>query len=191
MAKSVLERCDYVVGEKENFDYFAAVGSYKDGEETKYAVGAYLSVPAKFKTEDADINKALLLWCKRMASADNAGIPAKIKAGDITIEEAASAIMSYNGENFLERLNETKTRREGGAVKVDSTETLAIRKLAAILRAKNADGNVPADFPRAADPPLTEKGIVNYNAWAKVAKAEGHKWYATALKLVSSDKGFD
>jgi hypothetical protein len=194
MAKTVLERCDKVVGVKEGSDYFAAIGSYKTGEgaaqETHYALGAYLSVPAKFKTGDADVDKALLLWCKRMTSADNAGIPGKIKAGEITIDEAAAVIQSYDGEDFLVRLNETKVREGGGAGKIDSTETKIVKKIDEALRKKHAsDGIVGAKYPipRATDPPLTEKGKINFNAWAKILRAENHQWSQVAQKQVERD----
>jgi hypothetical protein len=194
MAKSVLERCDLIVGEKEGADYFAAIGSRKVGEETHYAFGAYLHVPAKFKTGDADVDKACLLWCKRMASADNAGLPAKIKAGDMTAQEAADIVLSYDGEAFLERLNETKVRAEGTA-KVDSDESLAIRFLMKVLRKAQEGGTLASakvPVPGADSPPKTEKGAINYNAWAKAVKAAEHPWYAVAYKKVTaSDKGFD
>jgi hypothetical protein len=189
MAKSVLERCDLVVGEKEGADYFAAVGSHKVGEgdtqETKYALGAFLRTPAKFKTGDADIDKALLLWCKRMTSADNAGLPAKIKAGDMTAQEAADTVLSYDGEDFLIRLNETKVREGGGGLVVSTPEKKAIKDLEYVLRTKVADGTLAAakvPVERADDPPKTEKGAVNYNAWAKVVAAAEHPWYKTLLK---------
>jgi hypothetical protein len=189
MAKSVLERCDLVVGEKEGADYFSAVGSYKagegDAEETRYALGAYLSVPAKFKTGDADVDKALLLWCKRMTSADNAGLPAKIKAGDITVDEAAATVLSYNGENFLVRLNETKVREGGAGPVVSTPEKKAIKDLEYVLRAKVANDSLVSakvPVPMADDPPKTAKGAVNFNAWAKAISEAGHPWYDTLLK---------
>ena len=198
MAKSVLERCDLVVGTKEGADYFAAVGSYKVGEgdaqETKYALGAFLRTPAKFKTGDADIDKALLLWCKRMTSADNAGLPAKIKAGELTAAEAAEFVLSYDGEDFLTRLNETKVREGGGGAKVDSTETLAIRILASVLKDKQEAGAIATAkvaVPRADNPPKTEKGAINYNAWAKAVRENEHPWYAAAKKQAESKKGFE
>ena len=191
MAKSVLERCDLVVGTKEGADYFAAVGSYKVGEdeaqETHYALGAYLSVPAKFKTGDPDIDKALLLWCKRMTSADNAGLPAKIKAGDMTVQEAADTVMSYNGEDFLVRLNETKVR-EGAGAKVDSLETKIIKYLEDMLRVavsgdQIATAKVPV--PLADNPPKMAKGGTNFNAWAKALREAKHPWYENAAKRIN------
>ena len=194
MAKSMLERCDSIVGEKEGADYFAAIGSRKEGEETRYAFGAYLHVPAKFKTGDADVDKACLLWCKRMTSADNAGLPAKIKAGDLTAQEAAGIILLYDGEAFLDRLNETKVRAEGTA-KVDSDESLATRFLMKVLRKAVEDNTLAsAKVPviNADNPPKTEKGATNYNAWAKQQKEGGHPWYAVAYKKVTATgKGFD
>lgn len=191
----MVERCDLIVGEKEGADYFAAIGRRKEGEEVLYGIGAYLHIPAKFKnTGDADQDKVNLLWCKRMSSADNAGLPAKIKAGDMTVEEAADAIMSYDGDAFLERLNETKVR-EGGTVKVDSDESLAIRFLMKVLRKAVEGGTIATakvPVPGADSPPKTEKGAILYNAWAKFVKAAEHPWYAVAYKKVTaSDKGFD
>jgi hypothetical protein len=194
MAKSVLERCDLIVGEKEGADYFAAIGSRKEGEETHYAFGAYLHVPVKFKTGDADVDKACLLWCKRMTSADNAGLAAKVRAGDMTAQEAANIILSYNGEAFLERLNETKVRAEGTA-KVDTDESLAIRFLMKVLRKAQEGGTLAtAKVPviNADTPPKTEKGNINYNAWAKQQKEGAHPWYAVAYKkATATEKGFD
>lgn len=196
MAKTVLERCDLIVGQKEGADYFTAIGSYKvEGEEQpRYAAGAYMTLPAKFKTADEDINKALLLAHKRMVSADNAGLPAKIKAGDMTAEEAAAVIMEYDGDGFLVKLNEVKERTAAGP-RTDSTETLAIKYLANVLKTKQADGKL-ADakvaVPRVDDPPKTEKGQVNFIAWAKVLKEASHPWYGMAYKKVSpAEKGFE
>jgi hypothetical protein len=196
MAKSVLERCDLVVGTKEGADYFSAVGSYKtgegDAEETRYALGAYLAVPAKFKTGDADVDKALLLWCKRMTSADNAGLPGKIKAGDITVEEAAAVVLSYNGEDFLVRLNETKVREGGAGPVVSTPEKKAIKDLEYVLRTKTADGTLAVakvPVPGAANPPMTVKGTVNFNAWAKAVAEAGHPWYDHLLKQAKAVGG--
>lgn len=147
-------------------------------------IGLELTIPDNLLNTGDDIRD---LACKHSYTRKAQEHFQAVIRSDGDIQEAADGFADV----YAKLMKGERDRASGGTVKVDSTETLAIRKLAAILRAKNADGNVPADFPRAADPPLTEKGIVNYNAWAKVAKAEGHKWYATALKLVSSDKGFD
>jgi hypothetical protein len=184
---SKVEVADNVVG---NGSVIIGAGAYKgEDEKTRYKFAIRCEIPSKADMGEELADKIYKIGLARIMSVKAAGT--FNKANDFGTEEDAIAFAEQfsTPAGWTEALE--KVRREGGAVKVDSTETLAIRKLAAILRAKNADGNVPADFPRAADPPLTEKGIVNYNAWAKVAKAEGHKWYATALKLVSSDKGFD
>jgi hypothetical protein len=188
MAKTVLERCDLVVGQAEGADYFVAVSSYKVGEgdakETRYAFGAYLTYPAEFKV-DSNLGKAAKLWAKRQTSADNAGLKAKIAAGEITTEDAAATIMSYNGDEFITRMNETKVREGGAGPVVSTPEKKAIKDLEYVLRTKTADGSIKAakvPVPRLADPPQTAKGQTNFNAWAKAIAAEGHPWYATLLK---------
>lgn len=186
MARSMLERCDFIVGEKEGADYFAAIGRRKEGEETLYGIGAFLHVPAKFKTGDADVDKALLLWCKRMSSADNAGLPAKIKAGDLTAQEAADIIMSYNGESFLVRLNETKVRESSGE-KVDSLDTKIIKYLEDMLRTAVTQGllaTAKVPVPLADNPPKNAKGSTHFNAWAKKVRAAEHPWYLNAKKRI-------
>lgn len=189
MAKSMLERCDLIVGEKEGADHFTAISKRKEGEDTYYAFGAYLRLPAKFKnTGDADQDKVNILWHKRDVSASNAGLAAKIKAGDMTPQEAADIIMSYDGEAYLERLNETKVRA-GADDKVDSIETRIIKYLSDMLRIAVKDNllvTAKVPVPRADDQPKTEKGAVSYNAWAKIVRAEGHPWATNAEKRIAA-----
>ena len=188
MAKSVLERCDLVVGQAEGADFFVAVSSYKVGEgeakETRYAFGAYLKHPAEFMV-DSNLGKASRLWHKRDTSASNAGLKGKMLAGEITAEDAAAEIMSYNGEEFLVRLNETKVRESAGE-RVDTVETQIIRNLTDLLRDKFAAGGIATAkvaVPRADNPPMTEKGKPNFNAWAKIVRAEKHPWAAKMEEL--------
>jgi len=184
MAKSVLERCDLVVGEKEGADYFIRIGSYKEGEEVRYPFGAYMTYPAEFKV-DTNLGKAARLWTRRDISASNAGLKAKIASEDITVQEAIETILSYNGEAFIERMNETKVREGGAGPVVSTPEKKAIKDLEYVLRTKTADGTLKAakiPVPMVDSPPLTAKGQPNFNAWAKAVAAEGHPWYATLLK---------
>ena len=85
-----------------------------------------------------------------------------------------------------------RERAAGGTARVDSTESLAVRILANVLKSKNEKGELAsAKTPiiRIEDPPKTEKGVVNYNAWAKLNKE--HPWYAVALKQAEQKKGFE
>jgi hypothetical protein len=85
-------------------------------------------------------------------------------------------------------------RREGGVARVDTAETLAIRILASVLKDKAASDSLATakvPVPRLDDPPKTEKGTVNYNAWAKVLRDEEHPWFAAAKKQAEQKKGFD
>lgn len=195
MGKSVEERCNQILGTKEGADYFQAIGSYKseDMEETYYHFGVFFHLPAKLKnTGDADQDKINILWAKRMVSADNAGIPALIKDNKITPEKAAEILLAYDGEGFLVKLNEVKVREAAGP-KTDSIETLAIKKLAGVLKSKTTEQLAAAKVPivRLDNPPKTEKGRTNFISWAKLQKEAEHPWYAVAYKQVSSEKGFD
>jgi hypothetical protein len=88
-----------------------------------------------------------------------------------------------------------KTQREGGGrAAVDSTETLAIRILASVLKDKNGKGELATaktPVPRVDDPPVTEKGAINFNAWAKLCREAEHPWYAVAKKQAEQKKGFE
>ena len=113
MAKSTMERAAVIFGNKDKADYHGAVGGQKVGDEVQYAFGFYLTLPAKMKnTGDSDLDKVCLLWAKRMVSADNAGLAAQLRAGEITAEEAGAEIMAYDGDGFLVKLNETKVKTE-------------------------------------------------------------------------------
>jgi hypothetical protein len=177
MAKSKIERCDKILGKADKADYFMAVASYKAEDETRYLFGVHFTVPAKFKTGDDDVDKALKLWCKRMVSADNAGIPKAIADGNMTADEAEAQVLEYDGENFLVKLNEVKVRTASGLPAGDPVVTF----LANILRDKDKQGTLPDTLPES---PLTEKGKKNYNAWAKQLKSQEHPWYGVASKEV-------
>ena len=92
----------------------------------------------------------------------------------------------YNGDAY--DIMAEKPKREG-ASKPDTTETLAVRYLAKVLRDK-AD-NLPDHVQAVGEAPLDKKGNINFIAYAKMLKEAKHAWYATAVKKVSTDKGFD
>lgn len=182
-----IDNCDKVVG---NGETIIAVGAYKDAEEnTRYRFGIRVNIPALPSETQEKIYQTGL---HRVMSVKAAG--AFNKANDFGTEDDAVAFsnMFSTVEGWAEALE--KARREGGAPKVDSTETLAIRILAAVLKDKATkdtlkDAKVPV--PRIDDPPKTEKGQVNYNAWAKVCREAEHPWYAAAKRQAEQKKGFD
>lgn len=184
MAKSVEERCNKIVGVKEGSDYFTTIKRTKVGDETTYAFGAHLTLPAKLKnTGDADLDKVCLLWAKRMVSADNAGLPGQISDGKITVDEAADIIMSYNGEEFLTRLNEVKERT--AAEPSDPFVTAALSVISATLRSKTKDDKIKTakiPVPAADNPPLDKNGEINFRAWAKILQAANYPWYTQAYE---------
>ena len=187
MAKSLQERCDQIVGEKEGADYFTAIARRKEGEETFYAFGVYFTLPGKFKTADAAVNKTLLIAVKRMVSAENSGLPAAIATEKITLADAIATLQSYNGENFLARLNEVRESRVSEPK--DTTLSLAKRQLASDLR----DNTITADKIASAKVPLPEapldkNGKINYSAWVKVMFETEHPWATVYHKKAIADK---
>jgi hypothetical protein len=186
-----IDNCDKVVGTGETI---IAVGSYKSGEDTRYKYGIKLNIPAKSEMPEELNNKIYNLGLHRAMSVKAAGI--FNKANDFGSDEdaVAFATMFSTVEGWTEAFE--KVRREGGGVaKVDSDESLAIRFLMKVLRKAVESGTLTtAKVPviNADNPPKTEKGAINYNAWAKQQKEGEHPWYAVAYKKVTAaEKGFD
>lgn len=182
-----LGNCDVVVG---SGSMGIVAGAYKDAEEkTRYKYAIMFEPPAF--TEELNA-KCLDLGKKRVVSVKAAGT--FNKANDYgTKEEAEAFAKQFSTIEGWESAFE-KARREGGAVRVDSTESLAVRILANVLKSKNEKGELSTaktPVPRLDDPPKTEKGVINYNAWAKVCKEAGHPWFDTAKKQAEQKKGFE
>lgn len=118
--------------------------------------------------------------------AANAAKPVRdgLKSAEEFISEFQDAVARYSrGET---------ARREGGAAKVDSTESLIIRTLAAALKDKDAAGTLATAkvaVPQLDNPPKTEKGHINYNAWAKILREGEHPWYGAIAKQVKAQMG--
>ena len=110
-----------------------------------------------------------------------------VRDGDSTADDFVAGFQEMV-EKYSRR---EKTRKEGGgAVRVDTAESLAIRNLADVLKDKHTLGQIASaknPVPRADDPPKTEKGKVNFNAWAKVLKEGEHPWYVVAKKKADAE----
>lgn len=177
-------------------DYVIGAGAYKvtegDKEITRYRFGIHISLP---ELTPELTEKALAVGLHRVMSVKAAGT--FNKANDFgTLEDAEAFAAQFSSvEGWTEAFE--KARREGGgAPKVDSTESLAIKYLANVLKTKVTEGKLASakvPFPRTEDPPKTEKGHVNWIAWAKLGKEAEHPWYAYALKKVTvkDEKGLE
>jgi hypothetical protein len=188
---SKLERADKEVGQGNTI---VSAGAYKDAEDkTRYKFGIRCNVPSKAEMGEELADKFFQLGVHRAMSVDAAG--SFNKANEFgTLEEAQAFSERWSNVAGCASAFE-KARREGGAARVDSTETLAVKYLANVLKQKQADGKIAGakdTVPRADDPPKTEKGAINYVAWAKVLKEAEHPWYAVSYKKVApSEKGFE
>jgi hypothetical protein len=105
-----------------------------------------------------------------------------VRDGDKTAEEFAAGF-----QDLVEKYSrgETAKREGGGAAKVDTVETATIKNLAFVLKTWQDAGKIAsAKVPliNGDNPPKTEKGHINYNAWAKQQRDGGHPWYAAAKK---------
>lgn len=80
-------------------------------------------------------------------------------------------------------------RERAERVAVDTVESLALKVLQKVLRDKVKEETIPGHVGEA---PLTEKGNINFSAWAKRLKSEEHPWYEVALKKArATEKGFE
>lgn len=186
-----IDNCDKVFGEGE---VVVTVGSYKDAnDKSRYKYG--LRGPAFTKAELGEElwDKFAEFGIQRAKSVDAAGN--FNKANEFGTDEDAQAYVDRWSTVEGHAKAFEKARREGGAVRVDTDESLAIRFLMKVLRKAVEGGTIAlakVPVPGADSPPKTEKGAINYNAWAKQVKVAEHPWYAVAYKKVTaSDKGFD
>jgi hypothetical protein len=181
---SRIDQADKVVGDG---NVIITAGAYKDAEEkTRYKFGIRLTLP----TFTDDLREKLFqVGLHRVMSVKAAGTFNKANDFGTLADAEAFASQFSTVEGWNEAFE--KARREGGVARVDSTESLAVKKLAVVLKAKVDGGKDLGDYPNAGQPPLTEKGKVNFIAWAKQGKEAQHKWYAVAYKLVTNDKGFE
>lgn len=176
MAKSVQERCDNVIGSGSTF---LAAGSYKEGEETRYKFGFALDLPSKADMGEL-ANKIYNVGLHRVMSVKAAGIfNEKNEYGSQEQAEAFHKMFS-TVEGWTEAFE--KARREPSE-KVDTFETKISKYLQDILRDKVTANALPEGLPEA---PLTEKGKINYPAWAKKFKEAEHPWWAVAEKKVKA-----
>jgi hypothetical protein len=184
---SKIDSCDTVVGTGSTI---ISAGAYKTADEkTRYKFGIQVELP----TFTDDLREKLFqVGLHRVMSVKAAGT--FNKANDFgTVEDAEAYAAQFS---TIEGWNEAfeKARREGGIARVDSTESLAIRILASVLKDKNEKGQLATaktPVPRIEDPPKTEKGSVNYNAWAKACREAEHPWYVVAKKQAEQKKGFE
>jgi hypothetical protein len=184
------QNCDVVVG---SGAMGITAGAYKvtEGEKevTRYKFGILFDLPKLAPELDA---KFTLIGKKRVVSVIAAG---KFnKANDYGTKEDAEEMASLlsTADGWASTLE--KARREGGVARVDSTESLAIRILASVLKDKNEKGQLASaktPVPRIDDPPKTEKGTINFNAWAKACREAEHPWYVVAKKQAEQKKGFE
>ena len=186
-----IDNCDKVVG---NGETIIAVGSYKSGEDTRYKYGIKLDIPAKADMGEELAEKIYNLGLHRAMSVKAAGMFNKANEFGSDADAVAFQTMFSTVEGWKEAFE--KARREGGgAARVDTDESLAIRFLMKVLRKAVEGGTLAsAKVPvvNADSPPKTEKGAINYNAWAKQQKEGGHPWYAVAYKKVTAaEKGFE
>lgn len=186
-----IDNCDKVVGTGETI---IAVGSYKSGEDTRYKYGIKLDIPARSEMGAELEEKIYNLGLHRAMSVKAAGMFNKANEFGSLEDAEAYATMFSTVDGWKEAFE--KARREGGGTaRVDTDESLAIRFLMKVLRKAQEGGTLASakvPVPGADAPPKTEKGAINYNAWAKQVKAAEHPWYAVAYKKVTaSDKGFD
>ena len=186
-----IDNCDKVVG---NGETIIAVGSYKSGEDTRYKYGIKLNIPAKADMGVELEEKIYNLGLHRAMSVKAAGMFNEANAFGTDEDAQAYAAMFSTVDGWKEAFEKAR-RKGGGAARVDTDESLAIRFLMKVLRKAQEEGTLAsAKVPviNADSPPKTEKGAINYNAWAKQQKEGGHPWYAVAYKKVTaSDKGFD
>jgi hypothetical protein len=171
-----------------------AAGAYKDAEgKTRYKFGIMLDIP---KLEGELFDKVYNVGLHRVMSVAAAGTFNK-EADYGTKADAEAFAEQFSTVEGWEKAFE-KAKREGvGAARVDTTASLAIRILMKVLRTKHEKAQIAAAavaVPRASDPPKTEKGQINFNAWAKLLKEANHPWYDRALKdakRTEETKGFD
>lgn len=186
-----IDNCDKVVG---TGGTFITVGSYKSGEDTRYKYGIQLDIPSREAMGAELAEKIYNLGLHRAMSVKAAGMFNKASDYGTDQDALAFAAMFSTATGWAEAFE--KARREGGgAARVDTDESLAIRFLMKVLRKANEEGTLAAakvPVINADSPPKTEKGAINYNAWAKQQKEAGHPWYAVAYKKVTAaDKGFE
>lgn len=186
---SKIERVDKEVGSGSSL---ITAGSYKDAEDnTRYKFGIRVSVPTKEEMGQELWDKFAGLGIHRAMSVDAAGT--FNKANDFGTEEMAQAYAErWSSVEGCEKAFE-KTRREGAGARVADP---AITILADALRQASKNDpdrltNAKVPIPRLGDEPKTEKGQINFNAWAKVLKAEEHPWYKVAVKKAQDKKGFE
>jgi len=108
------------------------------------------------------------------------------KDKDADIQAIADKFM----DSWFKILRGERERAEKEAV--DSDATVALAKLAVVLKGKTDEQLLGASVPvNPTDFPLDKKGGRNYRAMAKVLKEQGHPWYVQAYKLASNQKGFE
>ena len=167
------ERCDTVVG---SGDTFLAAGRYKAGDDVKYRYGINISLPDF--TDDLK-DKIFQIGLHRVMSVKAAG----------TFNEANEYGSQADAEAFAQQFSSLegweqafeKTRREGGAAKPDTQETLVRRTLAFNAAKKTAEQIAEAGLPEV---PLNKAGKPNWAAWAKLVSKD-HAWYQKVAKAVA------
>ena len=187
-----IDNCDKVFGEGEAI---VAIGAYKDAnDKSRYKFGLRCPTFTKAELGEELWDKFAELGIHRAKSVDAAGN--FNKANEFGTDEDAQAYVNrWSTVEGYTKAFEKAHREGGGAARVDTDESLAIRFLMKVLRKAQEGGTLASakvPIPGADSPPKTEKGAINYNAWAKQVKAAEHPWYAVAYKKVTaSDKGFD
>jgi uncharacterized membrane protein YkoI len=108
-----------------------------------------------------------------------------------TVEDAEALAEQFSTVAGLTKVLEKAQRESSGKPKVDSIETEIIRELAGLLQDKHKAGKIATakvPVPRADDPPLTEKGKINFNAWAKIVRTDAHPWAVQMEAIVKASR---
>jgi hypothetical protein len=165
-----------------------AVGAYKDAEgNTRYKFGIRLTLPTKEEMGEL-WDKFALIGINRTISVKAAGMFNE-KNDYGTLEDAEAIAKQFSTVEGMAEALEKAQRESSGKPKADSLETEVIRKMSVLLQNKDKDGKIATakvPVPRADSPPKTEKGKTNYNAWAKIVRAENHPWAVQMEALVKA-----